>query len=496
VLRAITTTKRSQAILCLLLAGFLSSQDSLAQSRRNYPKPIVECLKAGSQLLDQGRFADARAMFQQATQMQPDCPEAYNNIGLTYYKEGKLSESGDAYMKALAIEPVFVPSITNLGVVRYQQRKLTEAANLYRLALRLCDGKDPELQYNLANVLRDQKNYSEAKKHYVESIKLRPDFAPGHNGLGATYYCLNDYTNAEKSVRQALSLQPQYALAYYHLGLIETAQGMYGDAMEAYEDSLRYETKKTYADDTRRKIADLQKLIDKKQNEKPPAGESPQQVATVADPGMSALSGSSPSNASTPTPTDGTRPEAIDLLEGGNFAKAEQEFKALVTHKDMASDAVVWNDYAFAMYNQNSPTKTDAAIKAYRKSISLSKGNLVQAHYNLAQALRLKGENHASEQEVLSAIKLAKAQNTMCPLVHNLHGILLKSRGRYKEAEEAYRVAIAQSMGRFPVFHYNRAILLEKLKKKDEAKREYDAYLKQSPNGQNAERARSRLSSL
>lgn len=431
--------------------------------------------------------------------MEPNCPEAHNNIGLTYYKEGKLNESGEAYMKALQIEPVFVPSITNLGVVRYQQRKFTEAANLYRLALRLCDGKDPELQYNLANVLRDQKNYAEAKKHYVESIKLRPDFAPGHNGLGATYYCLNDFANAEKSVRQAISLEPRYALAYYHLGLIEAARGKYPDALEAYEESLKYETKKSYADDTRKKIAELQKEMLRKQEEKPPGGDRPKQVATVSDPGMSALSGAT----STPTASvsqapagDGTRPEAIDLLEGGNFAKAEQEFKVLVTRKDMASDAVIWNDYAFSMYNQNNPQKTDAAIKAYRKSIALSRGNLVQAHYNLAQALRLKGENHASEQEVLAAIKLAKAQNQMCPLVHNLHGILLKSRGRYKEAEEAYRVAIAQSMGRFPVFHYNRAILLEKLKKKDEAKREYDAYLKQSPNGQNAERARARLSSL
>src|SRR5690606_25811027 len=82
------------------------------------------------------------------------------------------------------------------------------------------------------------------------------------------------------------------------------------------------------------------------------------------------------------------------------------------------------------------------------------------------------------------------------PLIHNLHGIIMKHGGDLKGAESAYRIAIAQALGKLPVAHYNRALVLEKLHKSRDAVQEYQNYLRDAPRGANAEKARRRVAML
>ncbi|MEZ4535157.1 MAG: tetratricopeptide repeat protein [Cyanobacteriota/Melainabacteria group bacterium] len=191
------------AISLICLAALNSIQPTLAKATRQYQREVFVHLDQGSMLLESGQYQGARQEFQRAIELDPKCPDAFNNLGLTFYRTGDLENASANYMKALEIEPLFVPSLSNLAAVRYQQGKFSDAGNLYRLALRLANDKDPQLHYNLANVLRDDKDYSEAEVHYREAIRLKPDFAAAHNGLGATYYCLSDFDRAETEVKES-----------------------------------------------------------------------------------------------------------------------------------------------------------------------------------------------------------------------------------------------------------------------------------------------------
>ena len=346
---------------------------------------------------------------------------------------------------------------------------MSDAANLYRLALRLANDGDYQLHYNLANVLRDDKDYTEARVHYQQSIKLQPNFASAHNGLGATYYCLSNFSEAEKEVKKAIQLDPQYALAYYHLGLIQSAENKMKEALDSYDKSLKFEKNKAYAGDTRKKIAELKEIM-----------------ASQSTPGTAASSGSANSaNAS----------RVASYIETSQFGKAEDEIKALVSGS-YKEDPSAWNTYGYVLLMQGEKSKAEASIGNFRKAIELSGGELIEAHYNLAQAFKKTGRWMSARKECQAAIEEARKQEKMCPLVHNLHGILLKHSGDFNGAENAYRVAIAQSLGKLPVAHYNRALVLEKLQKTREAAKEYQNYLRDAPAGVNARRARSRLKIL
>lgn len=457
-----------------------SEEPGQSSEERVQSLQVRQSLSVGLGLLQEGKIGEARQEFQHTLELDPGCFEAYNNIGLTYYRSGDLNKAAENYMKALDMEPVFVPTITNLGAVRHQQKQLKKATNLYRLALKLSQGKDPDIQYNLANVLRDQKDYKGAQEHYLQAIKLKPDFHAAHNGLGATYYCLGRMDEAEKEIRAALKLKPEYALAYYHLGLIEKARKNYKEAIEAYESSLKYEENKQFADDTRSRIEEIKNLMREK--------ERPAVTTAVQPPGDA----KSVFNFFGGTKSGGGTPPTIDK---NDFKRAAGELESrLKGNPDNA--AVLWNNFGLALLHQRDPETLDKAVKAFKRACELSKGNLYQANYNLAQARKAQGSTSSAEEECLKAIKSAQAQNQVCPLAHNLRAMILKDNGKLAKADEEYLCAIHQSTGKYPVFHYNRALLLEKLNQTREAKKEYKTYLEYAPHGLNAERAKMRLGLL
>ena len=49
---------------------------------------------------------------------------------------------------------------------------------------------DAKLHYNLGNAYSKLGRYQEAVEAYKQVIRLKPDLAEAHGGLGATYLCL------------------------------------------------------------------------------------------------------------------------------------------------------------------------------------------------------------------------------------------------------------------------------------------------------------------
>ena len=466
--------KISLLLSCIVLHLFLLSlyNSSRAQvGERTYRHDVLIHLEQGSLLLEGGQYKLARAEFLEAIKLDPRCPDAYNNLGLVYFRTGDLKNATQNYMKALEYEPLFIPSLSNLAAVRYQQGRYADAANLYRMALKIAKDADPQLHYNLANVLRDNKDYSEARYHYEQAIKQNPDFAAAHNGLGATLYCLSDFAGAEKEVRTALDLKKGYSLAYYHLGLILSAQDRNEEALSAYEQSIKFEKNKAYADDTRKKINALRIAM--------------KEGSTSAMPQVDAGRSQDPPSVE----------KVASYLASNQFAKAEADLADMVKG-EFKDDPSAWNSYGYAMLQQKTKGKYEQSIDCFKKAIQLSKGELIEAHYNLTQAYMKTGRWMSAKNQCQDAISKAAHQKKMCPLVHNLHGIILKHGGDLNGARDAYNLAILQSQGSLPVAHYNKAIVLEKLNNPGGAATEYKNYLRNAPQGVNASRAKKRLAHL
>ncbi len=440
------------------------SNNSTNSSGPKYAPEIYEYLHQGSELLKKGNFPAAKAAFEKVLKINGRCFEAHNNIGLVYYRSGDMTQAASAYEKAIDINPTFLPSLCNLGVVRYKLKQFAEAEALYKMALRLTKGKDPKLHYSLGNVLRDQKRYDEALDEFKKAVEEDPDFAFAHNGLAGTYYCLDDLENAEKEGRLAIKLKPDYALAYYHLGLVHERKNDLKGALEAFNQSLKFETDPAYINDTKQKIVVMRKSLGLSED-----------VPKVDSSEAAVLKSLS------------------DQIKNGKFVEAEWECRK--TEKgSISNNPLFWNLFGLCLVQQGNSAKAQEAVEYFKKAIMLEEpGGAPLLHYNLAQALRLSGDLSAARFECEKAVDAAKKIGQTCPLAYNLQGIMLKQEGKLDASDHSFKMGIVQSSGKYPVIHYNRALLLEKMNKKSEAEREFKTYLKLSPKGANVANARLHL---
>lgn len=449
---------------------------SIIQAASAYSQEVKEYLQEGSRLLKENRIEEAKKEFEKALKVDTQCPEAYNNLGLAFYRSGDLHLAAENFRKALNIDPMFAPSLTNLGLIMYTKGNYDDSIYYYKLALKLADYKDYELHYNLANVFRDKKEFQNARDHYNAAIRLNPEFYAAYNGLGATDFCQGRLEEAVHEVEESIRLKRDYALGYYHLGLIETARKNYPRAIWAYEQSLKYERNAKYASDTKQKLEALRNGGTVTASTKP--------IEPIAD---------------APTTTTGSA-KAVSvsdmdkinaLCRKGKWIEGRKQLQALVDKG--VSDAVLFNNLGMSYAQTKDYQK---AVEYYQRAIRLKPNGFAAANYNLARALSKLKDKEGSEAALKQAVDDSRKTKTPCPAAFNMMGLALKRKGDLKGADAAYNLAIAQAGTSLPVAHYNRAVLMEQMDNSRGAVGEYKAYLFHAPKGANAENARERLRRL
>lgn len=458
-------------ISVLLVVVCFSLTPALAQKHR-YAPDVEQRIDMAGRMSKEGNFDDARRILAEALRLDGNCCECLNSMGITYFKEGRLKDAEVNFRNALKIDPLYLEALCNLGLCLYQQGEshYEEASVYFRQALELTHNQDFQLHKNLADVLRDKGDYKEAAKHYGESVRIQPEYAPAYNGLSMLYYRLKQYDKAYDEAQKAVKFRPDYALGYFYLGMIETARKRVPEAIQYYETSLRYEPNPKYAADTKQKIADL------KAGFMPPADNS----------------GPSGSGSTAPGPPISAASTVTVLVRAQSWERAESELERLIA-TPAGKTANNYNNYGYVLSRRQ---KFEEAVAAYRKAIELKKGKFPEAHYNLGQALRLNNQPGEAEKEIHTAVQEAQQMNKRFPAALNAYALMLKSRGDLKGANSYYHRALMQAADTMPVIHYNFAILLEKTEKSRDAVREYKRYLALAPNGKNAKQARDRLKRL
>ena len=92
---------------------------------------------------------------------------------------------------------------------------------------------------NLGNALVQAGRYDASKPHFLETLRLRPDFASTHNNLANVYARDRDFDEAIKHYEEALGMKPAYADARYNYGAVLTTVGRLDEAVAQYREAVR-----------------------------------------------------------------------------------------------------------------------------------------------------------------------------------------------------------------------------------------------------------------
>ncbi|HLG73556.1 MAG TPA: tetratricopeptide repeat protein, partial [Chloroflexota bacterium] len=166
--------------------------------------------------------------------LQPDFPEAHNNLGLSLHALGRDGEAMASYQAALRLRPDFAEAHDNAGVSLQALQRFEEAVSQHLLALTI----KPELvsaHTNLGNALRHLGRIEEAVARQRVALQLAPNSAEVHNNMGAALEASGDVEAAAEHYRKAVELRPDDPHAHFHFAEFLRGCGRRSEAIVHYK---------------------------------------------------------------------------------------------------------------------------------------------------------------------------------------------------------------------------------------------------------------------
>ena len=163
-------------------------------------------------VLDGQRDA-ARALLEEAVQLDPTQAEALRALGNIRYESGELQAAADALQATLALDPASAVTCSNLSSVLLQLGRPEAAVQAGRQAIAL-DATLAGAHNNLGNALVTLKRAQDALPCFEAALALRPDFADAAVNLAQALGVLKRRDEAQAAIERAMAIDDKAAWLY------------------------------------------------------------------------------------------------------------------------------------------------------------------------------------------------------------------------------------------------------------------------------------------
>jgi tetratricopeptide (TPR) repeat protein len=218
-----------------------------AQPQETIDAAAAEHNNQGAQLANQGRLLEAVREFRQAIELVPNFVGAYYNLGRVYMQLKRYKDATQAFAAAVQARPNYGDAWYQLGIALQMQNAFSDAGKAYLSTLSFYPN-DPNLLYRLGYVFLQEKDWAQAAQFWE---RLRDEY-PDHPALsqvqqhlphlyfnlGTQHYVNGATEEAKKAFLKTVDLNPQYGAAFYNLGLVYRDLEQFDQAQSALENAL------------------------------------------------------------------------------------------------------------------------------------------------------------------------------------------------------------------------------------------------------------------
>ena len=183
-------------IILIVLTFALEWANNEKKKRIFFALVIVVICAAG--IRSAWRCLDWRTAIGFYEKLAPTAPKSYrvlNNLGMAYAEHDRLDKARETYAKAIALDPT--------NAVAY---------------------------HNMANILRNDKEYDLAQQYYEKAIQLQPSFIFSYKSLAQIYLNKNEYAKARKLLEAYYNITEEKVYTLNILTEIAYREGAYMDA--------------------------------------------------------------------------------------------------------------------------------------------------------------------------------------------------------------------------------------------------------------------------
>ncbi len=145
--------------------------------------------------------------------------QAFNALGLVYYRADRPALAETALLRAAELEPKNAEIWNNIGLVALARGRDREAFAAFDKAADL-DGDFVEPRLNKAGVLLDCGDYRSALDELDRAVRARPDDPDVLVALGVARRGAGKPEDARLAYERALAVSPEWPAAHFNLGVL------------------------------------------------------------------------------------------------------------------------------------------------------------------------------------------------------------------------------------------------------------------------------------
>lgn len=184
-----------------------------------------------------GAREEAIKLYKQLTLEQPNIPQAFFNLGISYKQEERFAEAIDAFKRAINLDPNYTKAFHHLGEALQKQGLIDQAEEMFLKAHEL----DPtyfDVIPPLAYLLRDKEDFEAAIIYFHKAVTLRPQDIQMILELANT---LNTYNRTEEALEwyfKLLDRLPNNASVLYNIAYTLKKMNRLHEAINFYHRAL------------------------------------------------------------------------------------------------------------------------------------------------------------------------------------------------------------------------------------------------------------------
>jgi tetratricopeptide (TPR) repeat protein len=155
-----------------------------------------------------GRFAEAKAKYEEVVRLEPSNSAALAALGRLHLLENRDAPAIEHLERAVKLSPQDAESTYQLGVLYDRNGRPAEGRQMLRRAIELRAGyADPH--YQLGRIAHREKRYQDALRHLQSAAKILPDHEAIRFLLGRTYQALGKHDAAKVEFAEVRRLKRQ-----------------------------------------------------------------------------------------------------------------------------------------------------------------------------------------------------------------------------------------------------------------------------------------------
>jgi tetratricopeptide (TPR) repeat protein len=193
-----------------------------------------EALQRGLAHYEGARMAEALMAFEEAAEADPESAMARFGAGIVCAALGWLDRGERELGASLAMQPDFPEAHDELGDIMLRRRMFDEAERHYTLAVLQRPGF-AEALLGLGHTYATQRRFPEARAAYDRAVALDPGAGSAHRSLGEAHAWEGALDAAIVSYQAAVAADPSDVAAHHGIGIARLRQQRYEDAVAALQ---------------------------------------------------------------------------------------------------------------------------------------------------------------------------------------------------------------------------------------------------------------------